>query len=488
MGAIKRWNGTKWEVITGASARDAIITEPHTYALSVDGGTTTTFVPFTVGLEPTESLVIDRVVCRSSSGTPTFAVRVNGVNQATGIPTSTGGTTTNITDIVLADGDDIDIVCTAGSWTGWISVTILMVRTVTAPTGSSGGGDVMAADVPQKVSVTRAHSNISLVVSGAWLSADSEGNAQVRPWDLVVPDVEAGDTITVFPDFVVGAASGAVLLTVAPVVNGAIVRHPFNNTLGVMQWSVLTGAIGHIQGPVSFVAQAGDIENGAVRLRIFHQTATATHTISAAGGWFANWSAVRHRRRPGTSLVFDGQSFNYAPLDGQKTLPQKVAEAFDSGVTYSVHGISGTTYPTRSTTDQDRMHPALVNGAVNTVLVDTGGQSDLLAGSSAATILTNMEAYHTAAKAAGATHTVMATIPSMTAAWGYTGPMETVRVSLNLLIKASSVWDAVADIAASPNSANPANTTYFPDGLHPSAPLIAEWAPIYAAAINAAVT
>lgn len=174
------------------------------------------------------------------------------------------------------------------------------------------------------------------------------------------------------------------------------------------------------------------------------------------------------------ALIFDGQSFVHAPAGG-RTIPLLVADRLDSSYGMHVVGLPGTTYATRTTDRASRSFSRFTNSAAP-VLIDISGQSDLLAGLTAAQVLAAMEEYHDAARAAGASRTIACTVPSMTAAWGYTGPMETQRQALNPLILASGAWDAVADLAAVPEAADPADVTYFSDGLHPTAALAALFA------------
>lgn len=157
-------------------------------------------------------------------------------------------------------------------------------------------------------------------------------------------------------------------------------------------------------------------------------------------------------------------------------MPILVADRLDDPIGMHVVGISGTTYATRAADQQARSFVRL-QGSASPVLVDIGGQSDLLGGLTAAQILTAMENYHNAAKTAGAIRTIACTVPTMSAApWNYTPAMETQRLALNPLILDSSVFDAVADLAAIPEAADPADTNYFLDGLHPTSALAALYA------------
>lgn len=91
-----------------------------------------------------------------------------------------------------------------------------------------------------------------------------------------------------------------------------------------------------------------------------------------------------------------------------------------------------------------------------------------------------METYHQNAKLAGAAFTTTATVPPST--W-FNGAQETQRQLLNSLILNSTQFDAVVDIAGIPEAANPADLTYYSDGLHPTAALASLFADETASAI-----
>lgn len=176
---------------------------------------------------------------------------------------------------------------------------------------------------------------------------------------------------------------------------------------------------------------------------------------------------ARLRRAAVEHLVFDGQSFCHVPLP---TLPQ-IVTALLKPHSWAVVGISSTTYATRTATAASRTDRHVVNGS-RQVLVDIGGQSDLLGGLTAAQILSAAESYADGRRTAGFDLIVGCTVPPIqqtTGVWGtYTAAMETQRVAYNPLLKASSHFDAVADIAAIVQLADPSDTTYFSDGLHPT--------------------
>lgn len=146
---------------------------------------------------------------------------------------------------------------------------------------------------------------------------------------------------------------------------------------------------------------------------------------------------------------------------------------------FHIVGIGGTTYATRATTAQDRCYATFKNSQTP-VLVDLGGESDLIASMTAAQVLTAMENYHDAAKAKGAVYTLCATVPPGTIPTWYSEGQNTERIALNNLIRASTHWDAVIDLDTVPESADPSNLTYFSDGVHPTAALAAIWADLIA--------
>jgi hypothetical protein len=186
-------------------------------------------------------------------------------------------------------------------------------------------------------------------------------------------------------------------------------------------------------------------------------------------------------------ILCDGQSFAYAPniTDAYPTvlaglLPGHRVERVATGAT---------TYAQRAATAAGRVDHRVPIADV-CILVDCGGQSDIIAAGSgggdltAAQAMTAMESYWTARRTAGVDYIVACTVPPMTAAW-LDSDGQTQRSNLNPLILASSGPDVVADIAALSHAADPANTTYFYDGLHPTATLAAEFAATIAAAIGA---
>lgn len=162
--------------------------------------------------------------------------------------------------------------------------------------------------------------------------------------------------------------------------------------------------------------------------------------------------------RPGTQVVFDGQSLNNSP--SATSYPAQLMAG--RSVSWCNVAINGTAVDALATSAPAR-RDLVLRHMESTVLVFVGGQSDLVLGDSAATLLADMVSYATAARTAGADRVVMATVPPSTS---YTAPQEAERGTLNPLIRASSAWDAVLDLAAATNLTDASNATYYADGLH----------------------
>jgi hypothetical protein len=177
--------------------------------------------------------------------------------------------------------------------------------------------------------------------------------------------------------------------------------------------------------------------------------------------------------------VFDGQSFNHKPDAAASDQPYNVRLMTLLASPTRRYGmanmaISGTSYTDRSTTVVSRVDQFATRYA-KAVIVDFSGVKDISEGKTAAEILALAEGYADARRAAGFSKVLTATV---TANSGYTAPQEAVRVAYNALLVANAnrKFDAVIDIASLPHAADPANTTYYTDGIHPSNALAAEFA------------
>jgi hypothetical protein len=189
-------------------------------------------------------------------------------------------------------------------------------------------------------------------------------------------------------------------------------------------------------------------------------------------------------------ILCDGQSFNYAP-DDANSFPQKLRPMLPGKYRVEIVGRSATTYAQRALTASARVdHRIPIYDRC--ILVDLAGQSDIIAAASGGGDLTGaqtyaaMQSYWKARRVAGIDRIVACTVPKMSSAW-LDADGETQRQALNTLILASTDVDAVADLAGLANAQDPTNTTYFYDGLHPTAALATEFATLIKTAIETAM-
>lgn len=129
---------------------------------------------------------------------------------------------------------------------------------------------------------------------------------------------------------------------------------------------------------------------------------------------------------------------------------------------------------------------ALFNaGLAKNLLVAHWGANDILGGVSAATLTTRLATYVTATRAAGFDVFIGTVLPST----AYDGTMETVRTTYNDNVRSGAVAGGytVADYANIPEMMNPANPTYYADGIHPTSPGYATMSQLEAPLLNAAL-
>lgn len=188
-------------------------------------------------------------------------------------------------------------------------------------------------------------------------------------------------------------------------------------------------------------------------------------------------------RRGEIKLIADGQSFNFAPTIGGSYAWLLLA-MLPTLYRLEVVGLSSTSYATRATTVTTRTDPRIpiVN---RSVMLDVGGPTDIINGNSAATVLAAAESYADGRRAAGVDYVIGYTVTPGTIPTWYSSAQDAVRLSYNASLKSSSHFDAVVDMAALAHAADPANTTYFSDGLHPTAALATEIATLTRTAMAA---
>lgn len=194
--------------------------------------------------------------------------------------------------------------------------------------------------------------------------------------------------------------------------------------------------------------------------------------------------AVSYGYRKGSiKIIFDGQSFNFAP-DVANSYPRLLMAQLPKLYRGDEVAVGGTPYINRAGTAAKRTDSKMPLNGDTCLLLDNGGQTDIYQlgmNLTAAQTIADMESYWNARFTAGADYIIVATVTKSTV---YDADGETQRQALNTAILASSVPDAVVDLASLPHAADPNDTTYFYDGLHPTAAFAAEIATGYKNAIQ----
>lgn len=143
--------------------------------------------------------------------------------------------------------------------------------------------------------VSKADASPTILDSTSWKDVDTGGSAAARPLDLVVPDVKAGQWVTLTINGYSGSAASGGSVDFVTVVSGAKVNHVGNATAGVTGWVIDNNTIKHLNGSIDYQVQSADIENGAVRFRLqtIRTLGSATTRALLATGGFALRMAAR---------------------------------------------------------------------------------------------------------------------------------------------------------------------------------------------------
>jgi hypothetical protein len=109
------------------------------------------------------------------------------------------------------------------------------------------------------------------VVANTWAEFDTTGSAAARSYDIVIPGVTAGQWI----------------------VAGAKVNPVGDSLVGTFAWALTNNAVTALQGTIPYQIQAGDIENGAARFRLYNRntTTTARSLVASGGGKVKLWGS-----------------------------------------------------------------------------------------------------------------------------------------------------------------------------------------------------
>lgn len=141
---------------------------------------------------------------------------------------------------------------------------------------------------PVTTPVSKADGDISLTVNNAWHDVDSSGSASARSLDIVIPNVFAGQWVEGYLNSsALTASSGLCYFDFVTIVAGVKVNHfsvQGSGQFGPVGWQCIANSEHKLTGNINRQLVAGDIENGAVRIRLQCRTFTATSTLRAQAG------------------------------------------------------------------------------------------------------------------------------------------------------------------------------------------------------------
>lgn len=168
--------------------------------------------------------------------------------------------------------------------------------------------------------------------------------------------------------------------------------------------------------------------------------------------------------RPAHRVVFDGQSLNIVPSSpAGVNYPARAMEGRPyPGNNVAISGTSWTVLATTVTTRRD----VYATAADNTTLVLQGGQADVLADDTGATVMADIVSYAQSARTAGFDTVIATTMPPMTP-W-LSEDQETALAAFNtlLLADAGGDFDYVVDLNATALGDNSDLTYYQADLIH----------------------
>lgn len=137
------------------------------------------------------------------------------------------------------------------------------------------------------VVVSKTDANLALpVVQGVWTDVDPLGTANARPLDVVIPNVEAGQWVSLTPTIHPSNVAQSFQVDAWTIVAGAAVHQMGFGNSGVSAWLLPASSIVPITASRHYQLQPDDIENGAVRLRLkARNTGTTARNIVATVGF-----------------------------------------------------------------------------------------------------------------------------------------------------------------------------------------------------------
>jgi lysophospholipase L1-like esterase len=176
--------------------------------------------------------------------------------------------------------------------------------------------------------------------------------------------------------------------------------------------------------------------------------------------------SIPHSYESGVRLVCDGDSITYGQGNSaNKSWPAQCLTQLGRDILVQNAAIAGSNVS--STLDTGIKASAVDTLSIATVL---SGTNAINSGTSAATVYSTIQSWCADARAKGYDKILVFTILPRS---GFDATKETVRTTVNQSIRdgfanATLDCDAVADIGADSTLSNPANTTYYQDGTHPT--------------------
>lgn len=160
---------------------------------------------------------------------------------------------------------------------------------------------------------------------------------------------------------------------------------------------------------------------------------------------------------------------------GANSYPSQLEVLAGSGYTSQNFGVGSQTIAQMTADAVAQIDTPHAGNTSTSILIQNGGVNDIFnkcnlgasAATAAAETIADWESYVTARKAAG---WQVVSIPIIKIGAGYwTANMETARLAVNTHIRASSLWDALADLDARSEFSDPNNGTYYQtDKVHPT--------------------
>jgi hypothetical protein len=207
-----------------------------------------------------------------SAGTGTSASKDDHVHPAAG----GSGTLTTVKD----EGSNLSTAVVSLDFVGaGVTATGTTAVTVTIPGGSAPTSNIL---VDIATPIKRTGGSITCNQTSWGELAAETGGPGTGGLDLDMTGLQAGDIVEVCISGLAASAATYLYLDVATIVSGSPVNY-FGGVTGastgdgVMCWTAVTGREDPFGGCVSYVVQSGDLTAGAIKLRPWMRTSSATN-------------------------------------------------------------------------------------------------------------------------------------------------------------------------------------------------------------------